>query len=136
VACLYIDIDNFKAINTAHTETRVDQTVLPALQHTLERLVRHRGCAYRHGGEEFLILLPNHDRGETHDFAEKVRRTVADTTLTVENTPITVTVSIGIALWPAHGQTFDEVVLAANRAKNVAKAEGRNRVIEAISDSA
>ncbi|HEX9594158.1 MAG TPA: diguanylate cyclase [bacterium] len=71
VACLFVDIDNFKSLNTKYTEVRIDTSILPGVQRLLERLIRHRGYAYRHGGEEFVVLLPNCVPDEAYQFAEQ-----------------------------------------------------------------
>jgi len=132
IGVLFSDIDNFKRLNENHTETTIDATILPDFQNLLKRLTDHRGGAYRHGGEEFVILLPNHDINETCAFAEKVRAAIEAYEFRIDQETITVTVSVGIALWPDHGSDFSKVMAAANRAEHGAKKQGRNRIEVAV----
>ncbi len=128
IGVLFIDIDDFKQLNERHTETVIDETILPEAQILLKQLAAHRGAAYRHGGEEFVVQLPNHNSEEVMAFAEKVRKTFETNQFQVAGTDQPLTVSIGVAIWPDHGETQREVVAAANRAEHVAKNEGRNTV--------
>lgn len=128
ISVLFIDIDGFKALNTRHTEAKIDQTILPEAMRRLERLARWRGGAYRWGGEEFLILLPNQDLGDAAEFAEKVRSAFESPAFEVDAAAERVTVSVGIATWPDHGGTFQDVVQAANTAERRAKQRSGNAV--------
>lgn len=121
IAILFIDIDNFKGFNTKHTETVIDETLLPDTMKLINILAKHRGTAYRQGGEEFLVILPNYDRTEASAFAEKIRLAYESTTFMVGHEREHLTVSIGVALWPQHGQSYSEVLKRANRAKGDAK---------------
>src|ERR1019366_4323533 len=59
LAVAFVDIDHFKEFNTAHTETVIDRNVLPRFMQLVESHVHFHGHAYRQGGDEYLILLPN-----------------------------------------------------------------------------
>lgn len=128
IGVLFIDIDHFKEVNSRHTETKVDETILPEAQRLLKQLTEHRGGAYRHGGEEFVVILPNHDREEVIAFAEKVRAAFEIHKFQVDGTSEAVTVSIGVAICPDHGEALSDVLAAANSAEHLAKSEGRNTV--------
>ena len=93
----------------------------------MARLVQGRGEAYRHGGEEFLLIMPNLDTSEAQAFGEKVRIAFEDHRFEVDGETVKITVSIGVALWPVHGDVYREVLQAANRAEVEAK-ERRNSV--------
>ena len=129
IAILFIDIDKFKDLNTKYTETKVDQTIFPAAQHLLRRLTQGRGGAYRHGGEEFVVILSNHNMEEAEKFAEKVRNAFEAEIFKINGHEQRLTVSIGVAIWPQHGRTFNDVLAAANRAEHLAKDKGRNTVV-------
>jgi diguanylate cyclase (GGDEF)-like protein len=73
VSLVFIDIDNFKSLNTAYTETMIDRSLLPEFQRELAAVVGSCGYAYRHGGEEFVIALPQHTKPEAVVFAERLR---------------------------------------------------------------
>jgi diguanylate cyclase (GGDEF)-like protein len=128
IGILFIDIDHFKGLNSRHTETKVDETILPEAQKLLKQLTNYRGGAYRHGGEEFVVMLPNYDREEIMAFAEKVRAAFETQKFQVDGTDEAVTVSIGVAIWPYHGENLSDVLAVANIAEHQAKIEGRNTV--------
>ena len=90
-------------------------------------MVQGRGEAYRHGGEEFLLIMPNMDGREAEAFAEKVRETFERQTFDVGGVNQTITVSVGVALWRNHGATYNKVLEATNRADLEAK-QTRNAV--------
>ena len=128
IGVLFIDIDDFKELNNRYTETKVDQTILPQAQTLLRQVTAYRGGAYRHGGDEFVVLLPNHSSDEAMRFAEKLRRAFETHRFQVSGADETLTVSIGVAIWPDHGKTLSEVLAAANKAEHLAKSEARNTV--------
>jgi diguanylate cyclase (GGDEF)-like protein len=128
VGVLFLDIDNFKSLNTRFMESVVDQEVLIPFQQMLSLACLHRGDAYRHGGEEFLMLLPNHTAEEVMQFAERIRRRIETEEFSVGESSVQITVSIGIAFWPKHGVTLDDLIEKANSAEHEAKAKGKNRI--------
>jgi diguanylate cyclase (GGDEF)-like protein len=128
IGALFVDIDHFKALNTKHTETVVDQSFLPEIQSIFKTLSAHHGAAYKHGGDEYVVLLPNHSAEETAAFAEKIRLTFETREFRIGSSSERITVSIGAAVWPFHGQSLTEVLSAANSAEHTSKAQGRNRV--------
>jgi diguanylate cyclase (GGDEF)-like protein len=128
VGVLFLDIDNFKSLNVQFMESIVDQKVLIPFQEMLSRVCLHRGDAYRHGGEEFLILLPNHTAEEVMQFAERLRRRIETEEFSVGESSVRITVSIGIAFFPKHGVTLDDLIEKANRAEHQAKSKGKNRI--------
>ncbi|MCK4234562.1 GGDEF domain-containing protein [candidate division WOR-3 bacterium] len=129
IAVLFIDIDDFKQLNTKYTETAVDETIFPAFQELLKALTKDIGRAYRDHGEEFVIILPNYNQNEAMEFAEKLRRAIESKEFNIDANVQNITISIGVALWPYHGSKFMEILFAANLAENRAKKKGRNRVI-------
>lgn len=128
VGVIFLDVDGFKQINTTFTESVVDRTLLLDLQRLVSGLCLHRGAAYRYGGEELVILLPNCPLDETAGFAEKVRERIAANAFRVQEQAVRITVSVGVAVWPIHGNTLGEVIERANREERTAKEQGKNRV--------
>ena len=128
IGVLFIDIDHFKILNERYTETEVDKTILPEVQNLLKQLAANRGAAYRHGGEEFVVLLPNHNSDEVMAFAEKVREAFESHRFHAAGRDEALTVSIGVAIRPDHGDTLDELLAVANEAEHAAKSDGRNTV--------
>ena len=130
ISVLFVDIDSFKALNDRYTETTVDKTILPSFMTWLRNYCLFRGEAYRQGGDEFLILLPNCDANDAARFAEKLRKAVEARSLPVDESTEHLTVSLGLAVWPTHGETYADVLQAANRAKAIAK-KTRNTLVVA-----
>jgi len=128
VGVLFLDIDNFKSLNVQFTESIVDQQVLIPFQQMLSRACLHRGDAYRHGGEEFLILLPNHTNEEVMQYAERLRRRIEEEEFSVGQSSVRITVSIGVSFSLKHGAVLLDLIEKANRAEHEAKAKGKNRV--------
>ncbi len=129
IGIVFLDIDDFKNVNSAFTESIVDRAILPAFQRLVRDASLHRGAAYRHGGEELLIMLPNCGVGETVQFAENLCARIEAQEFSIEgHGRVHLTVSAGVAAWPGHGKTLDEVIHAANKAEHAAKEAGKNCV--------
>jgi GGDEF domain-containing protein len=79
VGFAYADIDDFKAVNTKLTETVVDAKVLPPFMELIEGWAFARGHAYRFGGDEYVLLLPNSDRPTCIGLLRDLVRRVSDT---------------------------------------------------------
>ncbi|OYT19925.1 MAG: hypothetical protein CCU26_09125 [Nitrospira sp. UW-LDO-01] len=128
IAVLFVDLDKFKELNTKYTEPKIDHDFLPDAMRLTESFVRVRGQAAKHGGDEYVLILPNHDATEAVAFSEKLRRRFEQHIFTVAGDKVSITISIGVALWPLHGPTYDDVLTKASSAKQSAKAH-RNRVV-------
>lgn len=122
-ALLMADVDHFKKINDTHGHPAGDE-VLRAVAGILERTVRGKGTAYRYGGEEFAVLLPNHCCEEALAVAERARVAIESESLS----GLSVTVSFGVAAVPTHATAADEWLKKADRALYDAKQHGRNIV--------
>jgi diguanylate cyclase (GGDEF)-like protein len=96
--------------------------------------VRVSDVVCRYGGEEFLIFLPDCNLDEAVAKAEKIRAAVAGTSMTMGERVIpSVTISIGLAMFPAQAATRAQLIQSADAALYRAKGAGRNRVV--IADS-
>src|SRR5256885_10808412 len=73
VAVAFTDIDDFKALNTRYTESVVDRDLLPKIMRTIEARVYSHGWAYRFGGDEYLLLLPNMDLKVAGDVLQRLQ---------------------------------------------------------------
>ncbi|MGH2729404.1 MAG: diguanylate cyclase [Actinomycetota bacterium] len=125
---LMLDLDRFKAINDTYGHQRGDATLVEFSQR-VDGVLREVDTFARYGGEEFICLLSETDSYGAMTTAEKIResiRTVPFGALGEE--PINLTVSIGAASYPDHGDTFRSLVEAADQAMYRAKQEGRDRV--------
>jgi len=125
LAIIMIDIDNFKRLNDEFGHLLGDE-VLRQVSGVFGQQIRKVDVVCRYGGEEFAILVPQTSGGNAMEVAEKLRRMVE--TYRFPGVPVKVTISAGVAEFPAHGQTRDELVAAADAALYVSKEAGRNRV--------
>jgi diguanylate cyclase (GGDEF)-like protein len=122
VAC---DLDHFKAVNDQFGHDAGDAALI-SLADTLTLTSRRIDTAGRMGGEEFAVLLPNSDARGAYIYAERLR---AEVRHTYGDTPFDLTVSIGIASYPSHGETMEELLRCADEALYAAKRLGRDRSV-------
>jgi diguanylate cyclase (GGDEF)-like protein len=125
VSVLMIDLDHFKKINDDFGHMLGDD-VLRAVSAVFVRQLRKVDVVCRYGGEEFAVVLTATQGASAAAVAEKLRRAIANTEFA--GVPYPVTVSIGVAEFPAHGITRDDIIRAADAALYDAKASGRNQV--------
>lgn len=124
-ALLYIDLDGFKLINDNLGHSAGDR-LLQLLAERIRHNLRPDDLAIRLGGDEFLVLIPALEQpSPLIELAEQLRLSLHQP---VELGPeqVTVSASIGIALYPEHGQTADTLISAADNAMHEAKSQGRN----------
>jgi diguanylate cyclase (GGDEF)-like protein len=122
-----MDVDEFKAVNDRFGHHAGDQ-VLIAVARALHDSVRVIDSVGRYGGEEFVVVLPETDRAQGAETAERIRAAVAFRRLSLGKADTHVTVSIGVAEFPTDGTTVDAIIDSADRALYLAKQRGRNRV--------
>lgn len=135
LACLMIDVDDFKRVNDTHGHLAGD-ALLRQLARCIEDEVRRTDVSARYGGEEFLILLPCTGLEAAHALAERVRRAVESEPFALDGVeePLAMTVSIGMAEHAPGPRGEDlriageRLIAAADLALYDAKAAGRNRV--------
>jgi two-component system cell cycle response regulator len=129
LAVLIIDVDHFKSINDRFGHPVGDRALIEIavrLRHT----ARAGDVLARYGGEEFALLLPEVSAEDSRGIAERLRTCIASSPVTASGgIGVGVTVSIGVAGYPAHGQEPDKLVAVADRALYAAKAQGRDRVV-------
>jgi diguanylate cyclase (GGDEF)-like protein len=121
------DLDDFKAVNDVHGHTTGDD-VLREFASILRATVRDSDLAGRWGGEEFLLLLPGADAVGGAQLADRIRETISEHSFVGrDGEVVTVTCSFGVAQHRSGGGER-ELFVAADRALNSAKREGKNRV--------
>lgn len=122
---LIIDVDHFKAINDTYGHLAGDE-VLRRLARTVSSSVRPADVCCRYGGEEFVVLLRDARSSKAYQIAERIRlQTEGEDHLTEE--PLTV--SIGVAEFPAQAESADKLFELADKALYQAKETGRNRTV-------
>ncbi|WP_177231825.1 GGDEF domain-containing protein [Amycolatopsis saalfeldensis] len=125
---LLIDIDHFKLVNTVHGHL-IGDDALQAAGAAIRDLVRGSDLCGRFGGDEFVVMLPGSDAAGVLAVAHRIRERIANAEIApTTDSPLQVTVSIGVAAFPAAGPDLDDVLLAADNALFAAKDSGRNRV--------
>ncbi|MER7166106.1 diguanylate cyclase [Micromonospora sp. NPDC000207] len=130
LSVLVLDLDRFKAVNDTYGHPAGD-AVLAEFAHRLRGEIREVDLAFRQGGEEFVVLLPETDARGAAIVAERLGAAVRDhPTVVATNTgnavEVHVTVSAGIAVYPDHGTVGQQVLDAADGALYAAKAAGRD----------
>ena len=140
-AILFVDLDHFKRVNDTWGHRAGDE-VLREVGQRLRTNVRQNDFVGRYGGEEFAIVLLDTDLVQGTAVAERLREEIGAMPCTWEDEttqkiiPISVTTSIGVAVYPADGVTRIALIEAADRAMYQAKRTGRNRVCVAQTISA
>jgi diguanylate cyclase (GGDEF)-like protein len=128
VALIMVDIDHFKRLNDEFGHILGDE-VLRCIAGILKQQLRKVDMVCRYGGEEFAVVVPETTGDNAMVVAEKLRRQIECHPF--PGVPRPVTMSCGVADYPSHGVTRDEVVAAADGALYRAKQAGRNRVMAA-----
>ncbi len=128
VAIVAVDLDHFKQINDTRGHP-VGDVVLQQISGIMKATARDTDSVARVGGDEFVILLPDTGWQGALTFAERLRRHVDDFSFGSPGAPMTITISVGVAL--ARGTdpiTPEELLKEADRSLYKAKQQGRNRV--------
>lgn len=129
ISVIMFDIDRMKPINDKFGHDAGD-LLLKSLGSTLIKMFRGEDVACRFGGDEFTIVLPEASLADTWRRAEHVRQAVRNLNLRYEGKPLgEITLSIGVAAYPDHGQTAERVLLSADAASYTAKSEGGDRIM-------
>ena len=127
VSVIMSDLDHFKEVNDRDGHLAGDE-VLRVFGNLMKHNARASDIICRYGGEEFLMVLPGMTEKGAVERAEQLRCAMEATPVSYGGSQITVTASFGVATFPSHGRTTDELIAAADGALYSAKADGRNRV--------
>jgi diguanylate cyclase (GGDEF)-like protein len=127
---LMLDVDHFKKYNDTHGHQAGDE-VLARIGTVLRNSIRPYDCAARYGGEEFLVMLSGTSLEPARESAERIRKQVQAEKFEAES----VTISIGVAEYPSHGDAAKSVIGQADAALYEAKRAGRDRVVCAVARS-
>lgn len=125
-ALLFIDLDRFKAINDSLGHEAGDD-VLRNMAKLLRGAVRQTDTVARFGGDEFAVLLEYLEDFSRVDLVAKKVLSALDAGFTVQRSPVKVTASIGVGLFPIHAITGDALLRCADYAMLLAKQSGGNR---------
>ena len=125
---IMMDLDYFKDVNDTYGHEAGD-VVLKALAETVTRQSRHGDFVCRYGGEEFVLVMPNIGIETARQRAEELHQTINSLKIPYDVFNLTTTISMGVAAYPEHGKSKEELLRAADRAMYIAKNTGRNRVV-------
>lgn len=128
LALIFFDVDNLKEVNMQHGHLSGSKT----LQEVARRMiltVRGIDKVVRYGGDEFCIVLPETDTQGAYQVAERIRNIIASKAIVInENIQVFITGSIGIASYPMHAHSKDELVRQADKAMFVIKGRSKNAI--------
>lgn len=128
VSILFLDMDNLKSVNTEFGHAMGSRS----LQEVSARItdgIRKIDKLFRFGGDEFCIVLPETDTQGAFEVAERARASIASSPLLVpEVGGVAMSASLGVATFPEHGSTAQELVQAADRAMQDVKKASKNAI--------
>lgn len=133
LSIMVLDIDHFKQINDTYGHGVGDE-VLIMFYRTCKQAVRSSDVIARIGGEEFVIVMPSTPLASAKQFAERLRKNIAELEIEVNENSVSLTVSIGVSQW--HAEQFinaETFVAHADKSLYQAKNSGRNKVVVADS---
>jgi diguanylate cyclase (GGDEF)-like protein len=128
---LFIDIDHFKKVNDNYGHL-IGTKLLETVANDIKGLLRDSDSSYRYGGDEFVVILSNSDRGGGKIVGERILKKILAHDYTFdfkgEKKHIKLSVSIGVAEFPADATTSEEVLAIADQMMYEAKESGRGKV--------
>jgi diguanylate cyclase (GGDEF)-like protein len=123
LSILLLDLDNFKKYNDTYGHLAGDRLLVQA-GNIVADAIRSSDLAFRYGGDEFAVILPNSSTMDAFSVAERIREKLA---FEMGSRQLDISISIGVASWPGDGTTLDELCYAADMALYYAKRTGQNR---------
>jgi diguanylate cyclase (GGDEF)-like protein/putative nucleotidyltransferase with HDIG domain len=118
-----LDLDSFKSFNDTYGHLAGD-TLLEEIGHSIKSAIRNADYAFRYGGDEFAILLPQTTIDAAIQVVERVRNKIAES---IHSDKIPITASIGLASWPDDGISHTDIIAAADVTLYRAKRSGGNQ---------
>lgn len=129
LSVIVADLDHFKQLNDSHGHDAGDE-VLRAFGRLLGESFRRHDIACRYGGEEFVVVLPDTELGDARARAERLGAAVRRMQVPLPNGSLEmISVSMGVAAYPLHGESAEALVRRADDALYTAKRTGRDRVV-------
>jgi len=135
VSLIFLDLDGFKNVNDQHGHLWGSRTLVE-VGRVLGSTVREIDVLSRFGGDEFTVILPQTGPEGAAIIAERIRQKIAETIfLASYGLNVRITASLGIASFPDHGRTKDDLLARADQAMYLVKGRGKNGVALAEPDS-
>ncbi len=131
LAVMVIDLDGFKQINDRFGHLEGDAVLIDASRRLSSKL-RERDLLARYAGDEFVVLLPDTDIEAAMLIGQRLRDAIGGESFEISTGErATLTISVGVAVSPEHGNSTRELLNSADNATYAAKHAGRNRVCRA-----
>lgn len=128
LSLIFFDVDNLKEVNLRFGHL-IGSKTLQEVAHRMILTVRGIDKVVRYGGDEFCVVLPETDTQGAYQVAERIRSIVASKPFMInDNIPVTITGSIGIASYPMHAVSKDELVRQADKAMFSIKNKTKNAI--------
>lgn len=128
LSLLMLDIDHFKMVNDTYGHQAGD-AILRSMGILLKDSIREIDMAFRYGGEEFMLIMPETQEKSALEIAERLRKAVEAKPFDIgDGTLLRITLSIGVVCYPGRATSVEELVSTVDAALYVAKVTGRNRV--------
>ena len=135
LAVLMIDLDHFKNFNDKFGH-EVGDFVLKSIAEQFKNNLRLEDIACRYGGEEFIVICPDTNLRDGYVLAEKLIECINGLSLSYEKQSLgTITLSIGVAIYPNHAISTQQLIIQADKALYAAKNRGRNCAVVAQANS-
>jgi len=137
LAVIFLDLDGFKAVNDTHGHNVGDELLI-ALSLRMKEALRENDTLSRIGGDEFVAVLADLDKGEDCEPILERLLLAASEPVTINNVVLNVSASIGVTLYPQDSVDTDQLIRHADQAMYVAKQSGKNRyhLFDTIQDDA
>jgi diguanylate cyclase (GGDEF)-like protein len=126
LSLMIMDIDHFKRFNDSYGHQAGD-TVLTTVAERILANARKVDLTARYGGDEFIILLPDTSSEEALLLADRLYQAISKEPVTLAGQPVTITTSLGIATFPTHASSIEELIKRSDEALYWVKSHGRNR---------
>jgi diguanylate cyclase (GGDEF)-like protein len=128
VSLIFLDLDGFKDVNDKHGHLCGSRTLVEVGE-VIKGMVREIDVASRYGGDEFTVILPQTGPEGAQIIAERIRQRIEETNfLASYGLRVRITASLGIACFPEHGRTKDDLIARADQAMYQVKGRGKNGV--------
>jgi diguanylate cyclase (GGDEF)-like protein len=124
VSALFLDLDNFKAVNDTHDHSTGDLVIRDAIA-TIQKAIQGKGELFHRSGDEMIVLLPNFDQDEAQSVAERIRHSIETNDFSVVGQGF-ITATIGVSTYPHSCSVLDHLEITADRAAMEAKQLGKN----------
>jgi diguanylate cyclase (GGDEF)-like protein len=126
-----MDIDNLKTINDRFGHNHGDR-LLKEFGEIIKKISRKTDIGARMGGDEFVLLVSECDQKQANIIAQRIWSDANSRQIETKGDEIHISVSIGIACYPIHGSTIEDILNKADKAMYEAKKAGKNQIMFAV----